>query len=82
MSNDTSVFPVGLLENAVTRPITWGAIWGCPNDHRVYQELARSKMPLDHRKMNIQLIANEEDQDRSQCGKNEASWMISLVCRA
>ena len=32
--------------------------------------------------MNLQLIANEEDQDRPQYGKNEAGGMISLVCRA
>jgi hypothetical protein len=31
--------------------------------------------------MNLQLIANEENQDRAQCGKNEASGMISFVCR-
>ena len=27
---------------------------------------------VDHWKMNLQLIANEENQDRAQCGKNEA----------
>ena len=32
--------------------------------------------------MNLQLIANEENQDRAQCGKNEAGGMISFVCRA
>ena len=32
--------------------------------------------------MNVQLIANEENQDRAQCGKNEAGGMISAVCRA
>ena len=32
--------------------------------------------------MNVQLIANEEDQDRAQCGKNQASGMILFVCRA
>ena len=32
--------------------------------------------------MNVQLIANEENQDRAQCGQNEAGWMISFVCRA
>lgn len=32
--------------------------------------------------MNFQLIANEENQDRAQRGKNEASRMIPLVCRA
>jgi hypothetical protein len=33
-------------------------------------------------KMNLQLKANEENQDRAQCGKNEAGGMISFVCRA
>ena len=32
--------------------------------------------------MNLQLIANVENQDRAQCGKNEAGGMISFVCRA
>jgi len=27
--------------------------------------------------MNVQLIANEENQDRAKCGKNEARRMIS-----
>jgi hypothetical protein len=33
-------------------------------------------------KMNLQLKANEENQDRAQCGKNEAGGMISSVYRA
>ncbi len=33
-------------------------------------------------KMNLQLKANEENQDRAQCGKNEAGVMISFVSRA
>jgi hypothetical protein len=37
---------------------------------------------LDRRKMNIQLIANEENQNRAQCGQNEAGGMISFICRA
>jgi hypothetical protein len=37
---------------------------------------------VDLRKMNLQLIANVEKQDRSQCRKNEASRVISFVCRA
>ena len=37
---------------------------------------------VDLGKMNLQLIANEENQDRSQCRKNEAGRMISFVCRA
>jgi hypothetical protein len=37
---------------------------------------------LNSRKMNIQLIANEENQDRAQCGQNEAGGMISFICRA
>ena len=32
--------------------------------------------------MNIQLIANEENQDRAECGKNKPSGMISIICRA
>jgi hypothetical protein len=36
---------------------------------------------VDLRKMNLQLIANEENQDRSQYGKNEAGRMISFVGR-
>ena len=37
---------------------------------------------VDLGKMNLQLIANEENQDRAQCGKNEAGGMISFVSRA
>ena len=37
---------------------------------------------VDLGKMNLQLIANEENQNRAQCGKNEASRMIPFVCRA
>jgi hypothetical protein len=37
---------------------------------------------LDLRKTNPQLIANEENQDCAQRGKNEAGGMISFVCRA
>ena len=32
--------------------------------------------------MNLQLIADVENQDRAQCGKNEAGGMISFVFRA
>jgi hypothetical protein len=32
--------------------------------------------------MNIQLKANVEKQDRAECGQDEASGMISFVCRA
>src|ERR1700693_3210104 len=39
-------------------------------------------MRLDLGKMNIQLKANEKNQDRAQCGKNETGGMISLGCRA
>ena len=37
---------------------------------------------LDLRKTNPQLIANEQNQDRAQRGKNEAGGMVSFVCRA
>ena len=43
-----------------------------------FDELER----VDLGKMNLQLIANEENQDRTQGGKNEAGGMISFVCRA
>jgi hypothetical protein len=32
--------------------------------------------------MNVQLIANEENQDGAQCGKNQAGGMILFVCWA
>jgi len=37
---------------------------------------------IDLGKMNLQLITNEENQDRAHCGKNEAGGMISFVGRA
>ena len=37
---------------------------------------------VDLGKMNLQLVTNEENQDRAQCGKNEASGMKSFVGRA
>jgi hypothetical protein len=37
---------------------------------------------VDLGKMNVQLIADIENQDRAQCGKNEAGGMISFVRRA
>jgi len=43
---------------------------------------SRSLERVDLGKMNLQLIANEENQDRAQCGKNEASRMVPFVCRA
>jgi hypothetical protein len=48
------------------------------NKRLVVDELER----VDLGKMNLQLIANEENQDRAQCGKNETGGMISFVCRA
>jgi hypothetical protein len=32
--------------------------------------------------MNVQLIANEENQDRTQCGKNQAGGVKAIVCGA
>jgi len=32
--------------------------------------------------MNVQLIADEENQDRAQSGKNQARGMIAVICRA
>ena len=37
---------------------------------------------VDLGQMNLQLKANEENQDRSQRGKNEAGGMISIIGRA
>jgi hypothetical protein len=37
---------------------------------------------VDLGEMNIQLIANEENEDRAHSGKNEAGRMVPLVCRA
>ena len=34
---------------------------------------------VDLGKMNVQLIADEENQDRTQRGKNKAGWMVSFV---
>ena len=31
--------------------------------------------------MNLQFVADKEDQDRAECGKNEAGGMVSFVCR-
>jgi hypothetical protein len=43
---------------------------------------ALSEYEIRRGKMNLQLVADEENQDRAQCGKNEAGGMISFVCRA
>lgn len=32
--------------------------------------------------MNVQPKANVQNQDRAQCGQNQASGVISFVCRA
>src|ERR1039457_5611156 len=44
--------------------------------------LHRHVLERDLGKMNLQLIANEENQYCAQCGKNEASRMIPFVCWA
>jgi hypothetical protein len=43
---------------------------------------AALRSEVDMEKMNVQLIANEENQDRAERGKNEAGGMISSVCRS
>jgi hypothetical protein len=59
--------------------------WNCMSESG-QSELAR--LPFDELervdlgKMNLQLIANEENQDRTQGGKNEPGGMISFVFRA
>jgi hypothetical protein len=42
----------------------------------------RFALRLDMGKMDIQLIANKEKQDRAEGGKNEAGGMITFVSRA
>ena len=37
---------------------------------------------IDLGKTNVQLVTNEQNQDRSECGKNKAGGMILSVCRA
>ena len=48
-----------------------------PNASLVVDELER----VDLGKMNLQLKAHVENQDRAQCRKNEAGGMISFVFR-
>ena len=48
------------------------------NARLVVDELER----VDLGKMNLQLIANEENQDRTQGGKNEPGGMVLFVFRA
>src|SRR5208337_2668371 len=72
-----------VLENDRHRP------WGC---HAFLQGVAAfqaardvtvlSECGVDLGEPNLQLIANVENQDRAQCGKNEAGGMISVVPRA
>ena len=38
-----------------------------------------SECKVRRRKMNVQLIANEENQDRPQRGKNQACGMVLIV---
>jgi hypothetical protein len=46
------------------------------------EAVTRFALRLDMGKMDIQLIANEEKQDRAESGKNEAGGMITFVSRA
>src|ERR1700730_5394793 len=64
-------------------PVAKGAA-GQPSANRTTQwkDPAIELEWVDGGKMNLQLIANEENQDRAQCGKNEAGGMILFVCRA
>jgi hypothetical protein len=54
-------------------PGTWGSRRVCCHSFR---------LELDMGKMNPQLIANEEKQDRAEGGKNEAGGMIAFIFRA
>jgi hypothetical protein len=59
--------------------------WNCLSESG-QSELARLRFDelerVDLGKMNLQLIANEENQDRTQGGKKEPGGMISFVFRA
>jgi hypothetical protein len=59
--------------------------WNCMSESG-QSELARLRFDelerVDLGKMNLQLIANEENQDRTQGGKNEPGGMKSFVFRA
>ena len=44
--------------------------------------VAAASTGLDLGKMYLQLVANEENQNRAKGGKNEAGGMISFVCGA
>jgi hypothetical protein len=39
-------------------------------------------MKSDDGKMDVQFVADEEDQDGAQRGQNKAGGMIAIVCRA
>jgi hypothetical protein len=52
-----------------------GELWVLPLGILSEYEVRRGKM-------NLQFKANEENQDRAQCGQNEAGGMIAFVCRA
>jgi|SRR5580658_3183459 hypothetical protein len=47
-----------------------------------YPSESRGLERVDLGKMDLQFIANEENQDRAQGGKNEARRMVPFVCRA
>jgi uncharacterized membrane protein len=63
-----------LVHNGVSRNLVW---LQAAREVALHQD-ARS----ERGKMNVQLVANEENQDRAQCRENEAGWMISLVSGA
>jgi hypothetical protein len=79
VNNKTDVSGRSTVGFAKVRP------WNCMSESG-QSELAR--LPFDELervdlgKMNLQLIANEENQDRTQGGKNEPGGMISFIFRA
>jgi len=37
---------------------------------------------LERGEMNIEMVADEENENSAECGEDEAGWMISLASRA
>ena len=79
MNNKTDVSGRSTVGFAKVRP--WNCIPKAGSSELArppFDELER----VDLGKMNLQLIANEENQDRTQGGKNEPGGMVLFVFRA
>jgi hypothetical protein len=74
----TEEAPLNASEFDRASDLGWPSILSVRRTRLVADELER----VDLGEMNIQPVADEENQDRAQCGKNEAGGMISFICRA